>query len=206
MFQRIRTASPVSCLLSVLATCLVAQNPATAQTTPLTTRIVGSGFSRPIFVTAPPGDNTRIFVVEQRGNPNSSTARIMIIDLTTNPPTTLGTPFLTLSGLATGNEQGLLGMAFAPDYTTSGRFYLNYTPSGSTIIARGTVSGNPNIANPTLTTVLTITQPFINHKGGWIAFGPDGYLYIGVGDGGSEYDPQHNGQKTSTLLSKMLRI
>src|ERR1043166_1073588 len=110
MFQRIRTASPVSCLLSVLATCLVAQNPATAQTTPLTTRIVGSGFSRPIFVTAPPGDNTRIFVVEQRGNPNSSTARIMIIDLTTNPPTTLGTPFLTLSGLATGNEQGLLGM------------------------------------------------------------------------------------------------
>ena len=198
-----------SCTLMVSATavmaCLFVQQGADAQTTPLTTRIVGSGFSRPLFVTAPPGDNNRIFVVEQRGLPISTSARIMIIDLTTNPPTTLATPFLTVTGLSTANEQGLLGFAFAPDYATSGRFYVNYT-NPNTRIARGTVSADPNVANSTLTNVLTVNQPFNNHNGGWIGFGPDNYLYIGMGDGGSEYDPQHNGQNLNTLLSKILRI
>src|SRR5258706_12192194 len=125
MSQRNRKSNRNVLFLTALGAYLAAPSLVRAQTTPLTTRIVGSGFSMPLFVTAPPGDNTRIFVVEQRGNPNSTSARIMIIDLTTNPPTTLGTPFLTVTGVSINNEQGLLGMAFAPDYATSGRFYLN---------------------------------------------------------------------------------
>ena len=152
-----------ACGGGLILCCLTAV--AAAQTTPLTTRVVGSGFSRPIFVTAPPGDTSRLFVVEQRGQPTTTSARIMIIDLTTNPPTTLGTPFITISSVSTGNEQGLLGLAFAPDYAISGRFYVNYT-NPNTQIARGTVSANPNVANPTLTTILTVSQPFSNHNGG----------------------------------------
>src|SRR5262245_45636076 len=105
----------------LILVCLAAV--ASAQTTPLTTRVVGSGFTNPLFVTAPPGDTARIFVVEQRGNPAATSARIMIIDMTTNPPTTLGTPYLTVTGVSTQNEQGLLGFAFAPDYASTGRFY-----------------------------------------------------------------------------------
>ncbi|HUN81738.1 MAG TPA: PQQ-dependent sugar dehydrogenase, partial [Phycisphaerae bacterium] len=195
----------ISAALSVVVGVLSHQS-ARAQTTPLTTRIVGSGFSNPLFVTAPPGDTSRIFVVEQRGNPNSTSARIMIIDLTTNPPTTLGTPFITVTGVSAQNEEGLLGLAFAPDYSSTGRFYVYYTVGNNCFVARGTVSGNPNVANSTLTTILTITHPNNNHNGGWIGFGPDGYLYIGVGDGGSEYDPSHYGQNKNVLLAKILRI
>src|SRR5690606_22631412 len=106
-----------------------------------------------------------------------------------------------------GSEQGLLGLAFPPDYQTTGRFYVNYTnTSGNTVIARYNVSEDPNIANPDGTILLTINQPYTNHNGGSLHFGPDGYLWISTGDGGSGGDPQGNGQNTNTLLGKMLRI
>lgn len=143
------------------------------------------------------GDD-RLFVVEQGG-------RIKIInnDGTVNP-----TPFLNISSkISTGGERGLLGLAFAPDYETSGRFYVNYTnTAGDTVIERYTVSGNPDVANSDGTILLTIDQPFGNHNGGNIHFGPDGYLWISMGDGGSSGDPNNYGQNKNVLLGKMLRI
>src|SRR5690606_139176 len=106
-------------------------------------------------------------------------------------------------------ERGLLGLAFAPDYAESGRFFINYTDiGGDTVVARYTVSADdPNVADPaSAVTILTQQQPYPNHNGGVMAFGPDGYLYIGMGDGGSGGDPQNNGQDRSTLLGKILRI
>src|SRR5690606_32606451 len=118
------------------------------------------------------------------------------------------TPFLNISTLiSSGGERGLLGLAFAPDYDSSGRFFVNYTNiAGHTVIARYTVSEDPNIANPDGIPILTIEQPFGNHNGGNIHFGPDGYLWISMGDGGSGGDPNNNGQNTDILLGKMLRI
>lgn len=117
--------------------------------------------------------------------------------------------FLDLTGLiSTGGERGLLGMAFHPNYLENGFFFVNYTNNaGNTVIARYTVSGNPNIANSgSAQIIMTINQPYGNHNGGHIEFGPDGYLYIGMGDGGSSGDPQNYSQTNSTLLGKMLRI
>jgi hypothetical protein len=112
--------------------------------------------------------------------------------------------------VSTASEQGLLGMAFHPDYANNGYFFVNYTNSGgSTVIARYQVSGsNPNVASPSsATTVMTISQPYTNHNGGCIQFGPDGYLWIGTGDGGSGGDPGNRAQDiTGQLLGKMLRI
>ncbi len=167
---------------------------------------VASGLVRPLFVTHAPNDFGRIFIAEQRGSGGiSNRADIRIMNLPGN--TLNGTPFLSISPVSTGSEQGLLGLAFDPNYASTGRFFVNYTNSGgTTVIARYTVSGDPNIANPAGTTILTISQPFSNHNGGWIGFGPDGYLYIATGDGGSGNDPQGNGQNINTLLGKMLRI
>jgi glucose/arabinose dehydrogenase len=167
----------------------------------LTTERVASGLNRPIFATAPVGDD-RLFIVEQRGV-------IKILE----SGSVLPVPFLDIDALVpniSGNdERGLLGLAFHPDYTTNGLFYVNYTNlSSDTVIARYSVSGNPNVADPgSALPLMTINQPFGNHNGGHIAFGPnDGYLYIGMGDGGSSGDPQNNGQRVNTLLGKMLRI
>lgn len=117
--------------------------------------------------------------------------------------------FLDISGMiSTGSEQGLLGMAFHPDYENNGWFYINYTnTAGTTVIARYTVSADPNVADPSSAfIVMTIAQPFGNHNGGHIEFGPDGYLYIGMGDGGSGGDPGNRAQNLNDLLGKMLRI
>jgi glucose/arabinose dehydrogenase len=117
--------------------------------------------------------------------------------------------FLDLTGTtSTGGERGLLGMAFHPNYAENGYFFVNYTnTSGNTVIARYQVSANPNVANPSSATVImTINQPYSNHNGGHIAFGPDGYLYIGMGDGGSGGDPQNYAQNKLSRLGKMLRI
>lgn len=143
------------------------------------------------------GDD-RLFVVEQGG-------RIKIIN---NDGTVNATPFLNISSkISTGGERGLLGLAFAPDYETSGRFYVNYTnTAGNTVIERYTVSGDPDVANSDGTILLTIDQPFGNHNGGNIHFGPDGYLWISMGDGGSAGDPNNYGQNKNVLLGKMLRI
>jgi len=154
------------------------------------------GLSSPVDM-AHAGDD-RIFIVEQSG-------KIKIV----NPDGSVNTePFLDLSSLiSTGGERGLLGLAFAPDYDETGRFYVNYTNlSGDTVIERYHVSGNPDIADETGTGLLTIEQPFTNHNGGNIHFGPDGYLWISSGDGGSGGDPNGNGQNTGVLLGKILRI
>lgn len=157
-----------------------------------------SGFTRPLEITNA-GDN-RLFVVEQGG----------IIKILNTDGTTNVTPFLNISTLITNSgERGLLGLAFHPNYTTNGFFYINYVNlAGNTVIARYAVDGsNPDIANPSSATLLlTITQPYTNHKGGTLKFGPDGYLYIGMGDGGSSGDPENRAQNTNELLGKMLRI
>ncbi len=170
---------------------------------PLGTELVTSGLSRPVFVTHAPGDFDRIFIVEQR---SGSTGRIRIFDL--NSGTLLPTPFLTVS-VATGNEQGLLGMAFHPDYANNGKFYIDYTrPGGDTIIAEYTVSSDPNVADAgSAKQVLFVDQPFSNHNAGWIGFGPDGYLYVTFGDGGSGGDPGNRAQDiTNQKLGKLLRL
>lgn len=163
---------------------------------------VATGLSRPVFATAPGGDPNRLFIVEQGG-------RIRILDLTASPPALLAAPFLTVPGLATGQEQGLLGLAFHPKYATNRTFFVNYTDIlGDTVIAQYSVpAGTPNQANPTPDhVVLWVDQPFANHNGGWLGFGPDNFLYVGLGDGGAGNDPNNNGQNLGVLLGKMLRI
>jgi glucose/arabinose dehydrogenase len=143
-----------------------------------------------------------LFIVEQH------TGRIKILNLNTGLVNS--TPFLDIDGLATGNEQGLLGLAFHPDYAANGLFYVNFNESsGTTNIRRYQVSaGNPDIANPgSGTTVMTYSQPYSNHNGGWLGFGPDSFLYISSGDGGSGNDPGNRAQDiTSQKLGKILRI
>jgi glucose/arabinose dehydrogenase len=169
--------------------------------TSLTTVLVTGGLTRPVFVTAAPGDTSRIFIVEQRGS--DARGRIKIV----KHGVLLARSFLTTAPLSTGFEQGLLGLAFAPDYATTGRFYINYTRAdGATIVARHTVSADPDSANPNGTVILTVAQPFANHNGGWLGFGPDGYLYVALGDGGDAGDPGDRAQNLTTLLGKLLRI
>jgi glucose/arabinose dehydrogenase len=122
----------------------------------------------------------------------------------------LGQPFLDIRNrvLSRGSEQGLLGLAFAPDYQRSGAFFVNYTDlSGNTVVSRFRVTGNANLADAASEVkLLGIKQPAANHNGGMLAFGPDGYLYIGMGDGGGANDRYGNGQNPQTLLGKMLRL
>jgi glucose/arabinose dehydrogenase len=160
-----------------------------------------SGLTSPVDL-QPSRDGTgRLFVVEQGGI-------IRVI----KAGKLLATPFLNLTNIVhSGGEEGLLGLAFHPAYKTNGRFFVNYTRvvSGQhqTIIAEYHVSStNKDVADPTGAILLKVNQPFDNHKGGQLVFGPDGYLYIGLGDGGDQGDPLKNGQKLSTLLGKMLRI
>jgi glucose/arabinose dehydrogenase len=172
--------------------------------TPLTAARIASGLTRPVFVTSPPGD-PRLFIVEQRDG--DDLGQILVFKYGSGGGVQ-AQPFLTVGPLANGNEQGLLGLAFAPDYATSGRFYIDYTDSlGHTHIERRTVSpGNPDVASAAAETLMFIYQPYNNHNGGWIGFGPDGYLYIAMGDGGSGGDPGNRAQNPDSLLGKMLRI
>jgi glucose/arabinose dehydrogenase len=157
-----------------------------------------TGFTRPLEITN--AGDSRLFVVEQGGR-----IKILNADKTTN-----ATDFLNISTLITNSgEQGLLGLAFHPNYATNVFFFVNYINlSGNTVIAKYSVdSGNPNIANPASGTILlTVTQPYTNHNGGTLKFGTDGYLYIGMGDGGSGGDPENRAQNINELLGKMLRI
>jgi glucose/arabinose dehydrogenase len=174
----------------------------------LTTELVVGGLDEPLFVTAAPGDDERLFILEQH------TGRIRIFDLGSQE--LLPTDFLTIAGVGSDNEQGLLGLAFHPQYATNGRFYVNITNAeGDTEIRRYEVSANPNVADPqSMEPVLGFEQPQANHNGGWLGFGPDGYLYISSGDGGGSNDTgtghtagTGNAQDlTSNLLGKMLRI
>jgi len=145
------------------------------------------------------GDGSnRLFLVEQRG-------RIFIF----KDGAVLETPFLSMQGkLAGGDEQGLLSLAFAPDYVDSGYFYVWYTQiAGDTVLSRFQVSDNPDVADPgSEQVVLPVAQPFDNHNGGRLQFGPDGMLYLGLGDGGAANDPDQRAQDGSTLLGKLIRI
>ena len=160
----------------------------------------GTGFNNPLAIVH--AGDSRLFVVQRAG---------LIRILNTNG-TINATPFLTLTAttIVSGGERGLLGLAFHPNYATNGFFYVNYTRAGdgATVIARYSVSStNINVANDMSAQILlTIPQPFTNHNGGSLVFGPDGYLYIGMGDGGSAGDPNGNGQNINSLLGKMLRI
>jgi glucose/arabinose dehydrogenase len=186
-----------ACLFIALAVGV----PAYAQ---LQGQVYASGFQSPVAFVQDPTDRTVQFVVEQRG-------RIRVV----RNGSILGNDFLSLEGsVSCCGEQGLLGLAFAPDYASSGRFYVNFTnSSGDTVIARYSRSSTPTLADASSRfdlqlegTRRVITQPFPNHNGGHLAFGPDGYLYIGLGDGGSGSDPDHRAQNPNELLGKMLRI
>ncbi len=158
-------------------------------------------FSQPVYLAAAPGDARRLFVVERGG-------RIIVLVRGRRQ----ARPFLDISGKvnAAGGEQGLLSMAFAPDYQTSGRFYVYYTDGSNNIqiIQYRRTRGDPNRADvASARTVLSIDHHSeSNHNGGQLQFGPDGDLYVGVGDGGSEGDPHNYGQNTNVLLGKVLRI
>lgn len=159
---------------------------------------VASGLSNPLYLTAPAGD-ARLFIVEQGG-------RVRIV----RNGALVAQPFLDISSrITSGGERGLLSIAFHPQYATNGYVYASFTDlAGDTRIERYTVSPtNPDVVNPaSVSLVLSVAQPFANHNGGLVVFGPDGMFYVGLGDGGSGGDPQNNGQSTSTLLGKILRL
>lgn len=160
---------------------------------------IASGLSSPVDITHA-GDN-RLFIVEQTG-------RIKIVDTSGQ---VLSAPFLDIRQRVrdSRNEQGLLGLAFHPDYMTNGYFFVNYIDNdGDTQVSRFSRDANDaNLADPNSELkIIDVDQPFTNHNGGQVAFGPDGYLYIGTGDGGSGGDPQNNSQNRQSFLGKMLRI
>jgi hypothetical protein len=159
---------------------------------------VMTGLSLPLFVTAPPGDRARLFIVERTG-------QILI----RKNGAVLPAPFLDISAeVSNGSEQGLLGMAFAPDYATSGTFVVYYVaPNTNTVLSRFHVAaGTPDVADPTEDTLLTIAEPIGDHNGGMLAFGRDGFLYLSSGDGGCCGDPYGHGQDRSELLGSLLRL
>lgn len=189
-------------LVSLLTAC-GSENPTRNSASALTSlklQTVTKNLSAPILLTAPPGDAARLFVVEQGGT-------IKIFERTSG--TELGT-FLTITGITSGGERGLLGLAFDPQYDSNGRFYVHYTDTtGTIIISRFLASAtNPNVADPASQAILvSIPHPtFANHNGGMVAFGPDGCLYAGIGDGGSAGDPSNNAQHLTNRLGKLLRI
>jgi glucose/arabinose dehydrogenase len=172
----------------------------------LRARVYASGFAAPVALVQDPADRGVQFVVQQNG-------RIRVI----RSAAVLPSDFVDLSAaIVSGGEQGLLGLAFPPGAAASGRFFVNFTNrSGDTVVARLRRSADPIVADPAsrfdlrwggATGPAFIAQPFANHNGGHLVFGPDGYLYIGLGDGGSGNDPDHRAQNPGELLGKMLRI
>jgi glucose/arabinose dehydrogenase len=182
----IETPAPSATLTPVLP------DPASA-----TWQLVVDGLASPVDMESL--DDGRLFVVEQRGT-------IVVYQ----DGRLIDTPFLDIRGRVNtnGNERGLLGLAFDPAFSQNGLFYVDYTGSGGdTYVSRLHADPESNQADPSSEQILLhIRQPYANHNGGHLAFGPDGYLYIGMGDGGSAGDPQGNGQSLSTLLGKLLRI
>jgi glucose/arabinose dehydrogenase len=158
-------------------------------------------FAQPTYATGAPGDNHRLFVAEKRG--------VIVVIVNGHRR---ARPFLDISNLvkSSDSEQGLLSIAFAPDYRRSGRFYVYYTGAGNNVHIAGyrRAANDPDRADSgSAANVLTIDHhSYTNHNGGQLAFGPDHYLYVGVGDGGNEGDPLNRGQNTGVLLGKLLRI
>jgi len=166
-------------------------------------QVVGTGISSPIGAYFAPGNDSIMYIIQQTGRIKTANVNTGVVS---------GTDFLNVTSKLTssGNEQGLLGMAFHPDYANNGYFFVNYTKTagGATVVARyKRNASNPFVADiASEDIVIQIAQPFSNHNGGQIQFGRDGYLYIGMGDGGSANDPQGNGQNGQALLAKMLRL
>ncbi|HLA88641.1 MAG TPA: PQQ-dependent sugar dehydrogenase, partial [Anaerolineales bacterium] len=160
-------------------------------------RLIASGLNRPVDVQSALDGSGRLFIIEKYG----------VIRVYENGQL-LEQPFLNIDDRVNddSNEMGLLGLAFHPDYEQNGFFYVNYTGTGgNTFISRFQASGN--VANAGSESILLkINQPYPNHNGGAVVFGPDGYLYLGLGDGGAGGDPHKNGQDTTSLLGKILRI
>lgn len=160
---------------------------------------IATGLSHPLFVTAPPGDRSRLFLVERTG-------QIRIV----KNGTLLSSPFLDItSRVSNGSEQGILGMAFRPDYATTRTFMVYYMdPSLTSVLSRFQVpAGTPDVADASSEdTLLTIPQPIGDHNGGMLAYGRDGYLYMSVGDGGCCGDPDGHGQDRTELLGSILRL
>jgi glucose/arabinose dehydrogenase len=165
-------------------------------------REVAKGFERPVWAGVPKGVNGKLWIMEQAG-------RVWIVDAETGEREK--EPFLDIRGevLRKGNEEGLLGLAFAPDFKESGRYYVNYTDKSKEKLTRISrfISKDGTTTDPaTEEIILKYPSIFDNHNGGWIAFGPDDMLYIGNGDGGAGNDPKNSGQSLDTLLGKILRI
>ncbi len=190
-------AARASWLVALLAGALLMVRPAGAA---VTLAEIAAGIISPTDIQHARDNSGRLFLVQLGG-------QIMVWKNGVVSPT----PFLNISGVVlSGGERGLLGLAFHPDYRNNGFFYVNYTrrTDGATVVARYTRStANPDVADAQSGVVLlTVAQPFNNHNGGALRFGPDGYLYIGMGDGGSGNDPQNHAQNFTSLLGKMLRI
>ena len=195
---------PTAALMCALAACSgnTPGGPPPGESGKLDLQLVASGLNSPLYLTAPTGD-PRLFIVEQAG-------RIRIVQA----GQLLARPFLDITDrVASGGEEGLLGLAFHPDYASNGYFYVDYTHLNSvgdtlyTLIERYTVSAAPDSADSAShKLILRIVQPYSNHNGGLVMFGPDGMLYIGMGDGGSGGDPQNRAQDPDSLLGKLLRI
>jgi glucose/arabinose dehydrogenase len=190
------SAAAVSAAPTPIADAVASLAAPTATTIKLT---VVAKVTQPVLVTSPRDGTNRLFIVEKTG-------RIRIV----KGGSLLATPFLDISAsVSKGGEQGLLGLAFHPGYKTNRKFYVDYTDtSGNTVVREYRASAtNPNrVAAGSGRTIIRIAQPYANHNGGMIAFGRDGYLYIGTGDGGSSGDPGNRAQSINTLLGKMLRI
>jgi glucose/arabinose dehydrogenase len=183
--------------MRLLAFALIA-GPLFAQETSIRLTLAASGLTQPTDIQHAGDGSNRLFILQQDG-------RIRIF----KNGTLLPNPFLDItSRVLAGGERGLLGLAFAPEYPRKNYFYVNYTQlSGNTVIARYRTTSDPDIADPNSEAILlTINQPFSNHNGGQLRFGPDGFLYIGMGDGGSGGDPFNNAQNPGSLLGKILRI
>lgn len=192
-------------LSSAVALATFAGSSTEAEAQNLEAVLIQSGLSSPLYMVSPPGDTARQFIVEQ----NSGQIKIR------KNGAMLGTPFLNVGAIsAGGGERGLLGLAFHPDYFVQGAageglFCINYTNNSGNTVVRSYLADamNPDVADAaSFTTLLTVNQPFSNHNGGCIQFGPDKLLYIGMGDGGSANDPGNRAQNTTNLLGKILRL
>lgn len=199
---RFRPEVLIGLILLLLVGCAGgSQAPATGGLPQIALERVVNGLNDPLYLTHAGDGSGRLYVLEQPG-------RVRVLE----EGRLVEQPFLNLTDrvISQGDEQGLLGIAFAPDFETSGIFYLHYTaePDGHTVLARYRIlDGDPRRGDPASEEVLlTVEQPFANHNGGALLFGPDGYLYLALGDGGSGGDPGNRAQNLEVLLGKILRL